>query len=121
MEKNNIQTRPIFSGNILRHPAFKILKSSKNKLSSFKNSDFVMKNGLLIGCHQGLNHKKIKYIHDKFKKFLKNMHNKKVSDLVAEYLKEKNKTRLWNNRFSKLTFIRLYKSTELHKNSMYAS
>ncbi len=71
LEKNNIQTRPIFSGNILRHPAFKILKSSKNKLSSFKNSDFVMKNGLLIGCHQGLNHKEIKYIHDKFKKFLK--------------------------------------------------
>ena len=63
LEKNNIQTRPIFSGNILRHPAFKNLISSKNKLNSFKNSDYIMKNGLLIGCHQGLSMKNISYIH----------------------------------------------------------
>ena len=63
LEKNNIQTRPIFSGNILRHPAFRNLISSKNKLNSFKNSDYIMKNGLLIGCHQGLSMKNISYIH----------------------------------------------------------
>ena len=63
LEKNNIQTRPIFSGNILRHPAFRNLISSKNKLNSFKNSDYIMKNGLLIGCHQGLSMKNITYIH----------------------------------------------------------
>ena len=71
LEKHNIQTRPIFSGNILRHPAFRNLISSKNKLNSFKNSDYIMKNGLLIGCHQGLNKKKIEYIHSKIQKFLK--------------------------------------------------
>ena len=71
LEKNKIQTRPIFSGNILRHPAFKNLKSNKNKLNSFKNSDFIMKNGLLIGCHQGLNKKNIEYIHLIIQKFLK--------------------------------------------------
>ena len=71
LEKNKIQTRPIFSGNILRQPAFKNLKSNKNKINSFKNSDFIMKNGLLIGCHQGLNKKKIEYIHSKIQKFLK--------------------------------------------------
>ncbi len=71
LEKNNIQTRPIFSGNILRHPAFKNLKSSKNKVKSFKNSDYIMKNGLLIGCHQGLNKKNINYIHSKINLFLK--------------------------------------------------
>ena len=71
LEKSRIQTRPIFSGNILRHPAFKKLKSSKNKLNSFKNSDYIMKNGLLIGCHQGLNKKKIYYIHHKIRQFLK--------------------------------------------------
>ena len=70
LEKNNIQTRPIFSGNILRHPAFKNLKSAKNKLNSFKNSDYIMKNGLLIGCHQGLDKNKIKYIHKKVIKFI---------------------------------------------------
>ncbi len=70
LEKNNIQTRPIFSGNILRHPAFKNLISNRNKINSFKNSDYIMKNGLLIGCHQGLNTDKIKYIHQKINKFL---------------------------------------------------
>ena len=36
LERNNIQTRPIFSGNTLRHPAFSSLISNKNKLNSFK-------------------------------------------------------------------------------------
>ncbi len=70
LEKNNIQTRPIFSGNILRHPAFKNLISKRNKINSFKNSDYIMRNGLLIGCHQGLNADQIKYIHKKINKFL---------------------------------------------------
>tara|TARA_B100001540_G_C15784903_1_gene632785 strand:+ start:171 stop:1376 length:1206 start_codon:yes stop_codon:yes gene_type:complete len=63
LEKKSIQTRPIFSGNTLRHPAFSTLASKKNKINSFKNSDFIMKNGLLIGCHQGLSTKDISYIH----------------------------------------------------------
>ena len=70
LETRNIQTRPIFSGNILRHPAFRNLKSNKNKLNSFKNSDYIMKNGLLIGCHQGLRENDIKYIHNCVTKFL---------------------------------------------------
>ena len=65
LEKKNIQTRPIFSGNILRHPAFKNLKSRQNKLNSFKNADYIMKNGILIGCHQGLNKKNLNFIHSK--------------------------------------------------------
>jgi len=72
LEKKNIQTRPIFSGNILRHPAFKNLISSRNKLNEFVNSDYIMKNGILIGCHQGLSINNIKYIHDIIYKFIKN-------------------------------------------------
>ena len=71
LERNNIQTRPIFSGNILRHPAFKNLISSRNKLNNFYNSDYIMKNGLLIGCHQGLSNNNIIYIHKIIRKFLK--------------------------------------------------
>ncbi len=70
LEKNNIQTRPIFSGNILRHPAFSQLISKKNRLNAFINSDYIMKNGLLVGCHQGLDDKNIKYIHKVILKFL---------------------------------------------------
>lgn len=71
MEKNNIQTRPIFSGNILRHPGFSFLSSKKNKVVNFKEADYIMKYGLLIGCHQGLNKKNLDYIHNIIKKFLK--------------------------------------------------
>jgi CDP-6-deoxy-D-xylo-4-hexulose-3-dehydrase len=70
LENNNIQTRPIFSGNILRHPAFTNLISNKNKLNQFKNADYIMKNGILIGCHQALKHKDIHYIHSKVKQFI---------------------------------------------------
>ena len=70
LEKNNIQTRPIFSGNILRHPAFKHLISSTNKLNQFKNADYIMKNGLLIGCHQGLNNTHINYMHKTILNFI---------------------------------------------------
>jgi len=71
LEKNNIQTRPIFSGNSLRHPAFSSLISKTNKLNSFKNSDYIMKYGLLIGCHQGLLIKDINYIHKIISNFIK--------------------------------------------------
>ena len=76
LEKNDIQTRPIFTGNILRHPAFTSLISKKNKLNGFSNSDYIMKYGLLIGCHQGLSSKNISYIHSvilNFKKIKKNI------------------------------------------------
>ena len=48
LEKNQIQTRPIFSGNILRHPAFKYLDNKINKKNSFTASDYIMENGILI-------------------------------------------------------------------------
>ena len=77
-QNNNIQTRPIFSGNILRHPAFQNLNSKKNNINSFKNSDYIMRNGLLIGCHQGLTSREINYIHKIINKFiLKKIKSKK--------------------------------------------
>ena len=72
LEKKNIQTRPIFSGNILRHPAFSYLISKKNKLSALPNADYIMRNGILVGCHQGLSLKNISTIHQAIKKFILN-------------------------------------------------
>lgn len=69
LENNNIQTRPIFSGNILRHPAFESLNSKQNNINTFKNADYIMQYGLLIGCHQGLSNKHINYIHEVIRKF----------------------------------------------------
>ena len=72
LERNNIQTRVIFTGNILRQPAFKHLNKYYKK-NSFPNSDFVMRGGMLLGLHQGLSHSQIKYVHNKIKKFFKNI------------------------------------------------
>jgi len=70
LENNKIQTRPIFSGNILRHPAFEFLKSNVNKVSSFQNADYIMKQGILIGCHQGINKLDLKRMHSLIEKFI---------------------------------------------------
>ena len=53
LEKNNIQTRTIFTGNILKQPVMKnrIYKKHKNCDHIANN---VMKNGILIGCHHGM-------------------------------------------------------------------
>ena len=69
-ERNKIQTRTIFTGNILRQPVMKdkIYKKHKN-CQNIAND--VMKNGLLIGCHQGLDINDLKYISKIFTKFLK--------------------------------------------------
>jgi CDP-4-dehydro-6-deoxyglucose reductase, E1 len=72
LENHKIQTRPIFTGNILRHPAFKNLINNRNKINRFKNSDYIMRNGILIGCHQGLKKQDIKHIHSMINLFLNN-------------------------------------------------
>ena len=70
LERKGIQTRPIFTGNLLRHPMMKN-KVYKKVKSSLINSDNVMKNGILIGCHQGLSIKEINYVIHQIENFLK--------------------------------------------------
>lgn len=70
LEKKGIQTRTIFTGNILRQPIMKNKSFKKVKNASI-NSDNIMKNGILIGCHQGLNEKEINYVFKCVKDFLK--------------------------------------------------
>ncbi len=69
LEKNGIQTRVIFTGNILKQPGFKKIKYIGNK-NDFKNADQIMRDGLLIGCHQGIRDEGIKYMHSKIKEFV---------------------------------------------------
>ena len=69
LEKNNIQTRTIFTGNILKQPLMKNKFFKKNNLCS-KVANDVMKNGILIGSHHGMKDKELKYIFATFDKFL---------------------------------------------------
>ena len=70
-EKNNIQTRTIFTGNILKQPVMrnKIYKKHP-QCDAIANN--VMKNGILLGCHQGMKKNELDYICQTFLKFLKN-------------------------------------------------
>ena len=70
-EKNNIQTRTIFTGNILRQPVMKNQKYKKHK-NCDKIADDVMRNGILLGCHHGMKKNEINYICKTFKNFVKN-------------------------------------------------
>ncbi len=63
LEKRNIQTRTVFSGNITRQPGFKNIemKISSNGLN---NADNVMKGGVLLACHHGLTNEMIAHVHE---------------------------------------------------------
>jgi len=68
-EKNNIQTRTIFTGNILKQPVMKNKIYKYNPRCNEVAND-VMKNGILLGCHQGLTLTDVNMICSKFKNFL---------------------------------------------------
>ena len=70
LEKKGIQTRTIFTGNILRQPIMKNQYYKKHKYCS-KISDDVMKNGILIGCHHGLKLNELKFMCNAFDEFFK--------------------------------------------------
>tara|TARA_B110000037_G_C17116204_1_gene503854 strand:- start:393 stop:1586 length:1194 start_codon:yes stop_codon:yes gene_type:complete len=68
-EKNNIQTRTIFTGNILKQPVMKNKVYGKTKNCGIVADD-VMKNGILLGCHHGMKSNELKYMCDTFKKLI---------------------------------------------------
>ncbi len=69
LEENNIQTRPVFTGNILKQPAFKKIESKKIS-TTFPNTELIMKNAFVLACHHGLNKDQITYLKDTLNTFL---------------------------------------------------
>lgn len=67
-EKADIQTRVVFTGNILRQPGFKNINCKKNNYG-YPNADNVMRGGILLACHHGLTDEMIQYIQLTFRKF----------------------------------------------------
>lgn len=68
LEKNNIQTRTVFTGNITRQPGFN--KINMRKIDSMPNSDRVMQNAVLLACHHGLSDEMITHMHNTIDKFI---------------------------------------------------
>ena len=70
LEKRNIQTRVVFTGNILRQPMMKNQKYIGN-LNELKNADNVMKRGVLLPVHHGMTTKMFARLHNTIEDFLK--------------------------------------------------
>ena len=60
LEKAGIQTRTIFTGNILRQPVAK--KFKWESYGNFSVSDNIMESGILLGCHNRQTKEKMDYI-----------------------------------------------------------
>ena len=69
LESHGIQTRPVFTGNVLRQPAFEKI-NCKNIGKDYQIADNIMKNSFLIGCNHGLNEEHLEKIKATFKSFL---------------------------------------------------
>lgn len=69
LEKRNIQTRVVFTGNILRQPMMKNVECV-GEADDFVNADRVMKQGILLACHHGLNDEMINHLYQSIDLFI---------------------------------------------------
>lgn len=69
LEKNKIETRPLFTGNILKQPAYR--KIQCRIVNNLKNTDKIMHDSFFIGVYPSLTEEKINYVIQKFDEFLR--------------------------------------------------
>ena len=69
LEMNGIQTRPIFTGNVLKQPAFSKI-NYKNLGGDYEIANYIMENSFLVGCNHGLTEEHIDKMKNTFTTFL---------------------------------------------------
>jgi CDP-6-deoxy-D-xylo-4-hexulose-3-dehydrase len=62
LEKNKIGTRNIFSGNLLRHPAYSKLKSKIKVIGKHHNADLIMNSAFWLGVYPGIDKARMKHM-----------------------------------------------------------
>jgi len=67
-ERADIQTRVVFTGNILRQPAMASVKVNADP-QGYPMADAVTRGGILLACHHGLSDEQIEHIHATFRSF----------------------------------------------------
>lgn len=72
LEKRNIQTRTVFTGNILRQPGFKHVNCKKSS-AGYPESDRVMRGGMLLACHHGLSEEQMAHVMESVTLFMKGL------------------------------------------------
>ena len=70
LENLDIQTRVVFTGNILRQPMMRNVKYISSP-KGFKNSDIIMERGVLLPIHHGLTSDMIDRLHEVIDNFIK--------------------------------------------------
>ena len=70
LEDNKIETRNLFAGNLLKHPAFQNIE--KRVIGDLSNTDRITDKSFFIGVYPGLTVPMLEYICDKFDDFFKN-------------------------------------------------
>ena len=68
LEERDIQTRPVFTGNILRQPAMTNVEA-RTSAGGYPVADDVMRGGILLACHHGLDNAQIDFMHETFRSF----------------------------------------------------
>jgi CDP-6-deoxy-D-xylo-4-hexulose-3-dehydrase len=68
LENNNIQTRMIFAGNIIRQPCME--KANYKVVGDLKNTDKIMNDTFWLGVYPGINDEMIEYIRKKVEEFI---------------------------------------------------
>lgn len=69
LEKRNIQTRTIFTGNILRQPGFKNV-AHRAAAQGYAEADKAMRGGMLVACHHGLNAEQMAHLKESITAFM---------------------------------------------------
>ena len=69
LEKRDIQTRVVFTGNIMRQPMMKNVRHKTNK-DGYPNSDAVMERGVLLPLHHGMTDDMFNRLHLTIEEFI---------------------------------------------------
>ena len=64
IEEHNIQTRLLFSGNLIKHPCFDQIRDTDayRVVDSLENTEFIMNNTFWVGVYPGMTDKMIDYM-----------------------------------------------------------
>ena len=69
LEKRDIQTRVVFTGNVIRQPMMKNVEYKTNKYG-YPNSDAVMERGVLLPLHHGMTNEMFNRLHITIEEFI---------------------------------------------------
>ncbi|MCD2492282.1 lipopolysaccharide biosynthesis protein RfbH [Lacrimispora sp. NSJ-141] len=64
IENHNVQTRLLFSGNIIKHPCFVKMEEGRDYrvIGDLENTELIMKNSFWVGVYPGMGNKEVDYM-----------------------------------------------------------